>query len=176
VIEESDLVLVDLWAKLASPNAVYADISWMGYVGERIPEDLARIFHVVTAARDAAVKFVQAATDEKREIRGFEVDDVARKVITDAGYGDKFIHRTGHSIGTEDHGTAVHFDNFETHDERTVIPDICCSIEPGIYLDLFGMRSEVNIFIGERAAEVTTMPMQYHIVPLLRFDDTTGAR
>ncbi len=176
VIEESDLVLIDLWAKLASPNAVYADITWMGYVGERVPEDLARIFHVVTAARDATVKFIQAAVSEGREIRGYEVDDVARTVIADAGYGDKFIHRTGHSIGTDDHGTAVHFDNFETNDERTVIPDICCSVEPGIYLDLFGMRSEVNIFIGERTAEVTTMPMQYHIVPLLRFDDTTGAR
>ncbi len=167
-IEEGDVVLVDLWAKLAQPGAVYADITWMAYAGGIIPEELARLFHIVTLARDRAIKFLRDSVRKKETVQGYQVDDVARSVIADAGYGDRYIHRTGHNIGVDDHGTGVNFDNLETHDERIVIPDVCCSIEPGIYLDLFGMRSEVNIFVGEHRAEVTTMPIQRRIVPLMR--------
>jgi Xaa-Pro dipeptidase len=167
-VKENDLVLIDMWAKIREPGSAYADITWMAYVGERVPEDYARIFQIIAKARDKAVEFVQTAAVTGNDIHGYEVDDVARTIIADAGFGDRFIHRTGHNIGTDDHGTGVNFDNLETHDERLVIPDVCCSIEPGIYLDLFGMRTEINIYVGERNAEVTTMPMQKYIVPLLR--------
>jgi len=167
VIEEGDLILVDLWAKLNRPGAVYADITWMGYVGAQVPAELARVFAIVTHARDVAAAFVQSSVAGGETIRGYQVDDVARTAIAEAGFGDYFIHRTGHNIGTEDHGTGVNFDNLETHDERLVIPDITCSIEPGVYVELFGMRSELNIHVGERRAEITTVPVQRRIIPLL---------
>ena len=168
VIQEGDLVLIDMWAKTGAPESVYADITWMAYVGREVPGEFSHIFGIVAHARDAAVQFVQSAVAAGDVIRGHQVDDVARAVVAEAGYGDRFIHRTGHNIGTDDHGSGVNFDNLETRDERIVISDIACSIEPGVYLDLFGMRSEVNIHIGERRAEVTTVPVQRRIVPLLR--------
>jgi Xaa-Pro aminopeptidase len=168
VIAEGDVVLVDLWAKLAETNAVYADITWMGYVGEIVPEEIARVFATIVRGRDAAIEFIKQSVAKGETLRGYQVDDVARAVLTHEGYGERFIHRTGHNLGTEDHGTGVNFDNYEMHDERLLIPDIACSIEPGIYLGLFGMRSEVNIYIGERRAEVTTTPVQRQVVPLLR--------
>ena len=168
LIEEGDLVLIDLWAKKRQPDAVYADITWMAYVGDRVPDELVRVFSVVLHARNTAVDFIKQSVARGETIRGYQVDDVARSIIAEAGYGDRFIHRTGHNIGTDDHGTGVNFDNLETHDDRMLIPDIACSVEPGIYLNLFGMRSELNIYIGDRRAEVTTMPIQRHIVPLLK--------
>ena len=168
VIQEGDLALIDLWAKTGAPESVYADITWMACVSEEVPGEFAHIFGIVTHARDTAVQFVQSAIAAGDTIRGHEVDAAARKIIVDAGYDDHFIHRTGHNIGVDDHGPGVNFDNLETHDERVVIADIACSVEPGIYLDLFGMRSEVNIYVGERRAEVTTVPVQLRIVPLLR--------
>lgn len=167
-IEEGDPVLVDLWAKTKGQDAVYADITWMGYVGSQVPDEYARVFSVVVHARNAAVDFIQQSIAKGETIRGYQVDDVARTIIAQAGYADHFIHRTGHNIGTEDHGTGVNFDNLETHDDRMLIPDIACSVEPGIYLGLFGMRSEVNVYVGDRRAEVTTMPIQRVVVPLLR--------
>ena len=167
-IEEGELVLLDLWAKLDSPGAVYADITWMAFAGEQVPDEYGRIFTIVVRARDAAIAYVQGAVERDEEIRGWQVDDAARAAVVEAGYGESFIHRTGHNIGIDDHGIGVNFDNLETHDERVVIPDVCCSVEPGIYLDLFGIRSEVNIYIGDRRAEITTVPVQRQITPLLR--------
>jgi len=167
LIEEGDLLLVDLWAKMRDSGAVYADITWMAFVGGRVPDEFARVFAVVVRARDVAAEFVQQSVAKGERIRGYQVDDVARTIIAEAGFGERFIHRTGHNIGENDHGMGVNFDNLETHDERMLIPDIACSIEPGIYLGIFGMRSEVNIYVGERRAEVTTMPVQRHVVPLL---------
>jgi Xaa-Pro aminopeptidase len=154
-IARGDLLLIDMWAKLDAPDSVYYDITWTGYCGQTPPEKILDIFRIVTESRDKAVKCVQDAISGKRELRGFEVDDVARGHIHDAGYGDFFFHRTGHSIGADVHGAGANMDNLETHDERRVMPWTCFSIEPGIYLADFGIRSEVNVFAGDEAAMVT---------------------
>lgn len=154
-IRQGDWVLIDLWAKLDTPEAVYYDVTWTGYCGDRTPSDIGQVFHIVRQARDRAVQRVQDAVSNNQPLHGFEVDDAARDVIQSKGYGDYFIHRTGHSIGREVHGTGANMDNFETHDERPVIPWTCFSIEPGIYLPEFGVRSEVNVFVGEDRAIVT---------------------
>ena len=170
LIEEGDLVLIDLWAKMRAPDAVYADITWMAYVGDQVPDDFARVFTVLTRARDVAMEFVRSAVAGGEVIRGYQVDDVARSIVAEEGYGEKFIHRTGHSLGTQVHGRGVNFDNLEDPDERAVIPDIACTIEPGIYLRPFGMRTEIDIYVGERKAEITTLPVQRHILALLTGD------
>ena len=154
-IRREDLVLIDMWAKLDLPDGVYYDITWVGYCGEQAPEPMRKIFSIVRDARDAAIKRVKDAVANKLPLCGFEVDDAARTLIGDAGYADYFFHRTGHSIGSEVHGTGANMDNLETHDERRVIPWTCFSIEPGIYLPEFGMRSEVNVFVNEAEARVT---------------------
>jgi Xaa-Pro aminopeptidase len=154
-IARGDLLLIDMWAKLDAPDSVYYDITWTGYCGQTPPEKILEVFRIVTEARDKAVKCVQDAIAGKRELRGFEVDDVARGRIRDAGYGEFFFHRTGHSIGADVHGAGANMDNLETHDERRVMPWTCFSIEPGIYLAEFGIRSEVNVFVGEQEATVT---------------------
>jgi Xaa-Pro aminopeptidase len=154
-IRKGDLVLMDMWAKLDGPENVYYDITWVGYCGETAPEAIQKVFGVVTEARDRAIACVADAVAAKRTLRGFEVDDAARAVVRDAGFGEYFFHRTGHSIGTEVHGTGANMDNLETHDERTIIPWTCFSIEPGIYLPEFGIRSEVNVFVDETGARVT---------------------
>lgn len=154
-IRQGDWVLIDLWAKLDTPEAVYYDVTWTGYCGDRTPSDIGQVFHIVRQARDRAVQRVQDAVSNNQPLHGFEVDDAARDLIQSKGYGDYFIHRTGHSIGREVHGTGANMDNFETHDERPVIPWTCFSIEPGIYLPEFGVRSEVNVFVGEDRAIVT---------------------
>jgi Xaa-Pro aminopeptidase len=153
-IRRNSLVLIDMWAKLKAPGAVYYDITWTGVCGEPSSE-IRNVFAVVTGARDAAIRFVQQSITAKKTIRGFEVDDVARGYIQDKGFGDHFIHRTGHSIGEDVHGAGANMDNLETHDERRIIPHTCFSIEPGVYLPNFGIRSEVNMFIGEQEAFVT---------------------
>ncbi len=154
-IEQGDTVLIDLWAKLQRPGSVYYDITWMGYCGAQPPSALQNVFTIVRDARAAAVQLVTTAVAAGAPIHGFEVDDAARQHIRDAGFGEYFIHRTGHSIGEDVHGTGANMDNLETHDDRQIIPWTCFSIEPGIYLPEFGVRSEVNVFVGEKAARVT---------------------
>ncbi|MBV6431097.1 MAG: hypothetical protein IANPNBLG_01219 [Bryobacteraceae bacterium] len=154
-IRSGDVVLIDLWAKLTQPDAVYYDITWTGYCGRDIPAGIQKVFAVVKGARDAAVEFIRDGIAAGRTLRGFEVDDVARGFITDKGYGDAFVHRTGHSIGVEVHGAGANMDNLESHDTRQLIPQICFSIEPGVYLEHFGIRSEVNVYIGAKEAIVT---------------------
>ncbi|MBI2684811.1 MAG: aminopeptidase P family protein [Acidobacteria bacterium] len=154
-IRQDDVVLIDLWAKLSRPGAVYYDITWTGYTGETIPDEVQRVFSVVTGARDAAVAKVQNSIGAGLPLCGFEVDDACRAHIREHGMGDYFIHRTGHSIGEDVHGSGANMDNLETHDERRVIPWTCFSVEPGVYLPAFGIRSEVNVFVGDREARVT---------------------
>lgn len=160
------VLLLDCWAKLDEPGAVYADYTWMAYVGERTPDRPAALFAVVAAARDAAIEFVQSAVRTGRTLRGYEVDRVAREVVTRAGYGDAFIHRTGHNIGQDVHGEGANLDDYETHDERLLLANTCFSIEPGIYLPDLGVRSEVNVLLLPSDIEVTG-EIQRAIVPLL---------
>jgi len=154
-IHRGDVLLLDIWAKLNQPNSVYYDITWTGFCGPQPPAEVETVFQIVRGARDRAVRRVQEAVAGGRMLRGYEVDDAARGWIQEEGYGDYFVHRTGHSIGEEVHGTGANMDNLETHDERQVIPWTCFSVEPGIYLREFGIRSEVNVFVGEREARVT---------------------
>ena len=154
-IKKSDVVLIDMWAKLDQPDAVYYDITWMGFCGEQPTSAMERVFNVVREARDRAIECARHAVDTKRELRGYQVDAAARSFIRDQGFAQYFFHRTGHSIGTEVHGTGANMDNLETHDERKVIPGTCFSVEPGIYLPEFGVRSEVNVYIDETGARVT---------------------
>jgi Xaa-Pro dipeptidase len=154
-IRSGDLVLIDMWAKLNQEHAVYYDITWTGFCGPTPPADIQNIFGIVRDARDKAVEFVVDAMARKRVLCGYEVDDAARSHIRAAGYAEYFFHRTGHSIGEEVHGTGANMDNLETHDERRVIPWTCFSIEPGIYLPKFGIRSELNVFVDDRSARVT---------------------
>jgi Xaa-Pro aminopeptidase len=154
-IRSGDFVLLDMWAKLDRPGAVYYDITWTGFCGDRPSDAMRQVFAVVTGARDAAIRRVQDAVAAGHELRGFEVDDVARGYIESRGFGEYFVHRTGHSIGEDVHGNGANMDNLETHDERRIVPWTCFSIEPGVYLKEFGVRSEVNVFVGEREARVT---------------------
>jgi Xaa-Pro dipeptidase len=155
-IKKGDLVLIDLWSKVANdPRAVYYDATWMGYCGPTVPPRMREVWEAVRGARDAAVAFVEASVAERRTIRGAEVDDVSRQHIEARGFGAYFLHRTGHSIGYEVHGNGANIDNLETRDERTLISGTCFSIEPGVYLPEFGVRSEIDMYIGETHAEVT---------------------
>jgi Xaa-Pro aminopeptidase len=154
-IRRGDLVLLDLWAKLDQPDAVYYDITWMAFCGEKVPEPMEKAFAVAMGARDAAIKLVQEARAAGRTLRGFEVDDAVAGYIRSCGYGDHIRHRTGHSIGREVHGVGANIDNMETHDERPIIPWTCFSIEPALYLPDFGVRTEINLFVEERGARVT---------------------
>jgi len=153
-IHPGDFVLLDMWAKLDQPDAVYYDITWTGFVGEP-PERIREVFEIVRDARDKAIDVVIGAKAANREIRGYEVDDAARNYITSRGFGDRFVHRTGHSIGTEVHGSGANMDNLETHDERRILPGALFSVEPGIYLEDFGVRSEVNVFVKSDSAGTT---------------------
>lgn len=154
-IKKGDWVLIDLWAKLDQPDAVYYDVTWTGYCGEQVPSEIENVFRVVLGARDAGIERVKQAVASGEALRGFEVDDATRNHIKSAGFEEHFFHRTGHSIGREVHGTGANMDNLETHDERRVIPWTCFSIEPGIYLPAFGVRSEVDVFVGVHEAIVT---------------------
>ena len=154
-IRAGDFVLLDVWAKQDRRGAVYYDVTWVGFVGDDPPKRIERIFEVVKAARDRAVETVQTAVRGGRKLHGWEVDRAARSVIAENGYGEYFPHRTGHSIGEEVHGNGANMDDLETRDDREIIPFTAFSIEPGIYLPEFGVRSEVNVFVGEREARVT---------------------
>jgi Xaa-Pro dipeptidase len=161
-IRPGDFVLLDIWAKLDRPDAIYYDITWTGFCGNP-PDRVREVFEVVRDARDRAVDAVTTAVNADREIRGFEVDDAARTFIRERGFADRFVHRTGHSIGAEVHGTGANMDNLETHDERLILPGALFSVEPGIYLEDFGVRSEVNVFVTPHYA-MTTGEVQRDLV------------
>jgi len=165
-IARGDWVLLDVWAKQRKPGAVYFDITWTGFVGEEVPARHAAIFAIVKEARDAALDLVKSAVAAGHTLRGYEVDDAARAVITRHGYGPYFFHRTGHSIGEDVHGNGANMDNLETHDTRPIIPGTCFSVEPGIYLGEFGVRTEVNVYVDEKEARVTG-EIQQEVVPIL---------
>jgi Xaa-Pro dipeptidase len=155
-IQSGDLLLIDLWAKVANDErAVYYDATWMAYCGTSVPARMQEVWEAVRGARDAAVEFVERAAAERRVVKGADVDDVSRGYIEERGFGPYFLHRTGHSIGVEVHGNGVNIDNLETRDERTLIPGVCFSIEPGIYLPEFGVRSEIDMYMDEGRAYVT---------------------
>lgn len=168
LISRGNLVLIDLWAKQTAPGSVYGDITWTGYTGTDVPAKQRMIFEHVRRGRDAALSFVQQQVATGRFPCGWEVDDVCRNPIRAAGYGDFFIHRTGHSIGEEVHGNGANIDNLETQDGRRLLPRTCFSIEPGIYLPgEFGIRSELDVYISDREAVVHGLPLQTEIVSLL---------
>lgn len=164
-IGANEIVLLDLWGKLPVPGAVFADITWVGFTGSSAPDPYAAVFDVARAGRDAAVELVQSRIGAGQEIRGFEVDRATRDVIQGAGFGPQFMHRTGHSLGEQVHGNGVHMDDYETHDDRRLIPGTGFTIEPGVYTDRFGVRTEINMFVAEREARVTG-DMQREIVTL----------
>lgn len=164
-VGDNEILLLDLWGKLPKPGAVFADITWVGFTGSSVPDRYVKAFHAARDGRDAAVALVKRATTEGRELRGFEVDRACRDVLERAGFGSAFIHRTGHSLGTDVHGNGVHMDDFETHDERRLIPGTGFTIEPGVYTPEFGVRTEINMFIGQGEALVTG-PMQTEFVLL----------
>jgi Xaa-Pro dipeptidase len=167
-LKAGDFVLVDLWAKLDRPRAVYSDLTRVGFIGSQVPQKYDDIFRIVAQARDAAIARVRAAFSAKEELQGWQVDQAARDVIDAAGYGAAFVHRTGHSIGQETHGNGANMDNLETHETRRVLPRTCFSIEPGIYLPEFGIRSEVNVFIdASGAVHVTGGQLQRSVIPIL---------
>jgi Xaa-Pro aminopeptidase len=165
-IREGDLLLMDVWGKKKTPGSVYYDITWMGYLGAKVPEKYAKVFGVVREAREAATELIRKHIAAAKPLRGWQVDKAARRVIEKAGYGKYFFHRTGHSIGEKVHGNGVNMDSLETHDVRRLIPKTCNSIEPGIYLPEFGVRSEVNVYVGDREARVTGA-IQKEILALL---------
>ncbi|MGB7285213.1 MAG: M24 family metallopeptidase [Candidatus Acidiferrum sp.] len=165
-IREGDLLLLDVWGKTKAAGSVYYDITWVGYLGEKIPEKMAKVFGIVREARDKAIELIQSSVAAGKPLQGWQVDRAARKVIERAGYGKYFFHRTGHNIGQTVHGNGVNMDGLETHDVRHLIPKTCNSIEPGIYLPEFGIRSEVNMYIGEKEARVTGA-VQKEILALL---------
>ena len=166
-IRQGDLVLIDLWAKQPGPGAVYADITWTGFVGATVPTRHQDIFQIVRRARDAAVAFVQGRARAGEFPYGWEVDDICRQVIQDAGYGQYFVHRTGHSIGEEVHGNGANIDNLETQDARRLLPGTCFSIEPGIYLpEDFGIRSELDVYLSSHDAVVYGQPVQADLLPI----------
>ncbi|OFV93950.1 MAG: hypothetical protein A3G76_00830 [Acidobacteria bacterium RIFCSPLOWO2_12_FULL_65_11] len=164
-IRAGELVLLDLWAKLDRPRAVYADITWMGYTGRHVPERHARAFAAVAAARDAAIALVERAVSGGQDLRGWQVDRAASSVLRSAGYGDHILHRTGHSLGESVHGNGVNMDDYETHDDRRLLVGTGFTIEPGVYFDDFGVRSEINMIVGPREA-IVTGPIQPAILAL----------
>ncbi len=164
-IRRGDAVLIDLWARLDMPGSIYHDITWCGFAGSEPPAEYRAIFALVCRARDAAVDFIRARLASPQGCRGWEVDDACRAVIAAGGYGDRFLHRTGHSIGNTVHGNGANMDNLETHDDRRLIPGLCFSIEPGIYMEgRVAARSEVNVFITASGEVEVTGPAQRELV------------
>ena len=163
-LQSGEVILLDLWAG-RTRNTVFADQTWMGFAGARAPDQVARVWRTVRDARDAAITAVQRAATNRRDMAGYEVDQAARAVIEAAGFGEAFVHRTGHSIDRDLHGSGPHMDDYETHDERLLVPGIGFSVEPGVYLSgEFGMRSEVNMFLGEQGPEVTPRAPQVELI------------
>ena len=169
-ILHGDFVLIDLWAKQNKEEGVWADITWVGYVGYTVPEKYTKIFEIVCEARDAGLELVTKRFSENKDVFGFEVDDAVRNVIAKAGYGKYFIHRTGHSITTTVHGSGPHMDNYETTDTRKIFPSTSFSIEPGIYLPGdFGVRLEIDVYIHpDGKVEFTGDEKQEEIIAILK--------
>lgn len=167
-ITKNQLVLIDLWAKANKPNGTFSDITWVCYAGETAPDKYHNVANIVFSARDAAYNLLKERLENNQIIRGYELDDAARNVIKKAGYGEYFLHRLGHSITTETHGSGAHLDNFETKDERRILPMTSFSIEPGIYLkNQFGIRSEIDVFITRDNKPIQTgKERQKHIICL----------
>ncbi len=165
-IKEGDLLLLDVWGKQKRPGSVYYDITWVGYLGGKVPDKYTKVFNVVRQARDRGVSMILDGIKVGKPLQGWQIDNAVRAVIEKAGYGKYFFHRTGHNIGQSVHGNGVNIDGLETRDERHLIPGTCNSIEPGIYLPEFGIRSEVDVYIDEREARVTGA-VQTDILPLL---------
>ena len=159
-IRKGDHLLLDIWAKTRAADSVYADITWCGFLGTKAPDPIRKAFEVVVQARDRGVSFLKEAAAAGRTIQGCEVDRVVREVITKAGYGERFVHRTGHNLGREVHGAGVNFDDLETHDTRAFVPGVACTIEPGLYFEDFGVRTEINVLYGPDGPEVTTPPQE----------------
>ena len=169
-IKTGDFILIDLWAKQKEPDAVFADTTWVAYADKTVPARYVEIFDIVKEARDRAVRFIREKWAIDEPIYGYEVDDRVRAYITKKGYGEFFIHRTGHNIGTVIHGNGANLDNLETRDARALISGVCFSIEPGIYLTDFGVRTEIDVFLagpGRDGVKVTTAPVQNRVLPLL---------
>ena len=168
-MKQGDLVLIDLWAKKNRPGSIYYDVTWMGFIGTDIPENLQNIFSIAVKARNAALNLVKDRFKSDTPVHGWEVDDACRNVIETAGYGDYFHHRTGHNIGEEVHGNGVHIDNLETRDERLILPGTCFSVEPGIYLphEQIGFRTEIDVFVTDEGQVEVTGPLQERIIPIL---------
>jgi Xaa-Pro dipeptidase len=165
-IRPDELVLLDLWGKLDTAGAVFADITWVGFAGPRVPERYEKAFAAVAAARDAAIALVVRACEAGQELRGWQVDRAASAVLKSAGYGDHILHRTGHSLGETVHGNGVNMDDYETHDDRRLLPGTGFTIEPGVYFDDFGVRTEINMIVESRGATVTG-PLQAAILALV---------
>lgn len=164
-IVADEVLLLDLWGKRPDSGAVFADITWVGLTGKTVPAEPARAFRAVAEARDTAVALVEEASRTGRDLRGWEVDRAARTVLEKAGYADHILHRTGHSLGESVHGNGVHLDDYETHDDRRVLPGTGFTIEPGLYFETFGVRTEINMFRGAQDA-VVTGPRQMEIITL----------
>ncbi|RPI54394.1 MAG: aminopeptidase P family protein, partial [Acidobacteria bacterium] len=166
-IAPEELVLLDLWAKKKDdPQAVYADITWVGFTGRQVHSEMARAFEAIRRAREAAVALVQQSAREQRDLRGWQVDQAARSVLAEAGFGERILHRTGHNLGRDVHGNGVHMDDYESHDDRRLLPGTGFTIEPGLYFESFGVRTEINMYYGQREALVTG-PAQTEIVRLV---------
>jgi Xaa-Pro dipeptidase len=165
VIVPNRILLLDLWGKVREPGAVFADITWVGFTGAGVPDEAARAFDAIVRARDAAAALVEESAMTGRELHGWEVDRAARDVLEQAGYGQHILHRTGHSLGETVHGNGVHLDDYETHDDRRILPGTGFTIEPGLYFDTFGVRTEINVFRRERDA-VVSGPRQMALVSL----------
>ena len=165
-IREGDLLLLDVWGKTNASGSVYYDVTWVGYLGAKVPEKQAKIFAIVRKARDKAIELICSSIAAGKRLQGWQVDNAARGVIEKAGYGKYFFHRTGHNIGEAVHGNGVNMDGLETRDARHLIPRTCNSVEPGIYLPEFGIRSEVDVYVGESEARVTGA-VQTEILALL---------
>jgi len=165
VITPGQVLLLDLWGKVEQPGAVFADITWVGFTGSRAPDEAIRAFDAIVRARDTAVALVEEAALTGRELHGWEVDRAARAVLEQSGYGDHILHRTGHSLGETVHGNGVHLDDYETHDDRRILPGTGFTVEPGLYFDTFGVRTEINVFRGDRDVAVSG-PRQVALVTL----------
>jgi Xaa-Pro dipeptidase len=165
-IREGDLLLLDVWGKKKATGSVYYDVTWVGYLGAKVPDKYSKVFSVVREARDRAVELIRKSIAAGKPLQGWQVDKAARSVVEKAGYGKYFFHRTGHSIGEKVHGNGVNMDGLETHDSRHLIPRTCNSVEPGIYLSDFGIRSEVDVYIDDSEARVTGA-VQNEILALL---------
>lgn len=168
-MKEGDLVLIDLWAKLNKPRSIYYDITWMGYIGETVPEKIENIFQIARNGRDTALNLVRRRFSRRESLYGWEVDDACRNVIKESGLAEYFTHRTGHNIGEEVHGNGVNIDNLETKDERLIIPGTCFSVEPGIYMEheKIGFRTEIDVFVTDEGNVEVSGAIQEKVIPIL---------